>query len=306
MSGPVTRVGVLGATGRIGALLVERLGQRGVPVVALYRDAQRAAGLPRNCEARPVDLADPDSLRAALHDVDAAVSVVPPALIPAFVAGLPTGLKRVVILASARRYTRFPDARAAAVCQGEEAFARSGLPGVMLNPTMIYGARGENNVQRVAEIVRRFGIVPLPLGGSSLMQPIYVPDVVACLEAGLFAPAAVGPPLVIAGPTAVTWAEFVRAIAAASGRGVRILPIPFALLRVAGWLSRHLPGIGAISDAQVRRLLEDRDFAIEPMRQRLGIVPTSLAVGLAETFAAAAPPVAAVLPGAAPTMRERS
>lgn len=114
-----------------------------------------------------MDRADPASLRAALHDLDAAVSIVPPALIPAFVAGLPASLERVVILASARRCTRFPDARAAAVCQGEEAFTRSSPPGVVLNPTMIYGTRGENNVQRVAEIVRRFGIVPLPLGGAA-------------------------------------------------------------------------------------------------------------------------------------------
>ena len=101
-------------------------------------------------------------------------------------------------------------------------------------------------------------------------------------------------------------ADALVAIAAASGRGVRILPIPFALLRAAAWLTRHLPGIGAISDAQVRRLLEDRDFAIEPMRQRLGVVPTPLAAGLAETFAAVASPVAAVPPASAPTMRERS
>jgi uncharacterized protein YbjT (DUF2867 family) len=289
------RVGVLGATGRIGGLLVQRLVERGIPVVALYRDARRTADLPTGCEAKRVDLGEPESLRAALRDVDAAVSVVPPALIPTFIAGLPAYLERVVILGSARRYTRFPDARAEAVRLGEEALARSGHKGVFLNPTMIYGPRGENNVQRIAEIVRRFSIVPLPLGGGSLIQPIYVPDVVACLEAGLFNPAADGPPLVIAGPTAVTWAEFVRAIAAATGRRVRVVPIPFAILRAAAWLTRIIPGIAGISDPQVRRLLEDRDFSVEPMLQRLGVVPTSLAVGLAQTFAVPASKASAAL-----------
>ncbi|MFL5332520.1 MAG: SDR family oxidoreductase [Geminicoccaceae bacterium] len=292
------RVGVLGATGRIGGLLVHRLVERGVSVVGLYRDARRAAELPSACDARRVNLDEPESLRAALRDVDAAVSVVPPALIPTFIAGLPASLERVVVLASARRYTRFPDARAEAVRLGEEALARSGHRGVFLNPTMIYGARGENNVQQVADIVRRFGVVPLPLGGNSLVQPIYVLDVVACLEAGLFNPSAVGPPRVIAGPSPVTWAEFVRAIAAAAGRRVRVVPIPVAMLRTAAWLTRHLPGIGAIGDPQVRRLLEDKDFSIEPMQQRLGIVPISLAAGLAETFAAQAPQTSAALPAA--------
>ena len=279
------RVGVLGATGRIGGHLLRRLMQRGVTVVALHRDPRRAAYLPPGCEQRQIDLAKQLSLKAALRDVDAAASCVPPKLIPAFVAALPDGIGRAVMLASARRYTRFPDARADAVRVAEDAFARSGHKGVILHPTMIYGAQGENNVQRIAGLIRRFGVMPLPGGGRSLMQPIYVLDVVACLEAALFHPAAVGPPLVVAGPEAVTWADFVRAIAAASGQRVRILAVPVTLLRGAAWLTRLIPGIDSVRDPEVRRLLEDKAFSIGPMQQRLAIVPTPLSAGLADVFA---------------------
>ncbi len=35
----------------------------------------------------------------------------------------------------------------------------------MLHPTMIYGAQGEDNVQRLARLLRRLPVVPLPGGG---------------------------------------------------------------------------------------------------------------------------------------------
>ena len=188
------RVGVLGATGRIGGLLVERLVERGVSVVALYRDEQRAAKLPAKCEPRRVDLADPKSLRAALRDADAAVSVVPPALIPGLRGPAPAnagtgghpGIRPPVHPVSRRA----GGSRTA----GRGSLARSGHKGVVLNPTMIYGPRGENNVQRHrrdrpsiwhrATSARRQQPHPADLR----------PDVVACLEAGLFNPAADGPP----------------------------------------------------------------------------------------------------------------
>ena len=108
----------------------------------------------------------------------------------------------------------------------------------------------------------------------------------ACLEAALLRQGAVpGPPLVIAGPEAVSWADLVRAVAHAIGCSVLILPLPVRLLRGMAWASHHLPGVPDIRDAEVRRLLEDKDFSTEAMRARLGVVPRPLSQGLAATFA---------------------
>src|SRR5947209_5016007 len=80
----------------------------------------------------------------------------------------------------------------------------SGRPGGMLHPTMIYGTRGEQNVQRLAAMLRRLPLVPLPGGGRNLVQPIHQDDVTRAIRAALDA-AWDGPhALVIAGPKPMT------------------------------------------------------------------------------------------------------
>ena len=55
---------------------------------------------------------------------------------------------RFVGLGSTRKYTAWPDAHGDGVLAGERALLASGRPGVLLHPTMIYGAQGEDNVRR--------------------------------------------------------------------------------------------------------------------------------------------------------------
>ena len=76
--------------------------------------------------------------------------------------------ERFVFLGSTRTFTRWPDSHGGGVLAGEAAFRASGRPGVMLHPTMIYGAQGEDNVRRLAALLRRLPAVPLPGGGASL------------------------------------------------------------------------------------------------------------------------------------------
>ena len=68
---------------------------------------------------------------------------------PAILAAAPE-LAALVLLGSTRKFTRWPDAHGNGVLAGEAALLASGRSGVMLHPTMIYGAQGEDNVQRLA------------------------------------------------------------------------------------------------------------------------------------------------------------
>ena len=194
---------------------------------------------------------------------------------------------RFVFLGSTRKFTRWPDAHGTGVTAGESAFLASGRSGVMLHPTMIYGAAGEDNVQRLAALLRRLPIVPLPGGGRSLVQPIHQDDVTRSIRAALDRDW-VGPSsMVIAGPEAVSYADFVRAVAVAARLRRRwILPFPGRLLIALAPLSLGIRGLPNIRPEEVRRLLEDKAFDITEMREVLGIEPVSLGEGLARTFAA--------------------
>ncbi len=279
-AGPVH---VIGASGRSGALLCRALAGDAVAVV---RNPARwaATGLPGS--ARVADLDDAAALRSALSDALRVVSCAHARHAAAVIAAAPPSAT-LVFLGSTRKFTRWPDAHGEGVSQGEAAFLGSGRPGVMLHPTMIYGAAGENNVQRLAALLHRLPLIPLPGGGRALVQPIHQDDVTAAIRAAL-AVSWDGPSsLVIAGPAALSYADFVRAIATATGLPrPRIVAVPALPLLLGVGLTRLLPGVPRVEAAEVRRLLEDKAFDIAPMRRLLGIEPRPLAEGLARTFAA--------------------
>ncbi len=273
---------VVGASGRSGAALCRSLLADGLRWVPVVRSAERwaATGLPG--AARVADLTGA-GLAAALGDARLVVSCAHARHIPAILAASPRA-ERFVFLGSTRRFTQWPDAHGAGVQAGEAALRASNRPGVILHPTMIYGAAGEDNVQRLAALLRRLPLVPLPGGGRALVQPIHQSDVTRSLRAAMQV-AWTGPhALVAAGPDALPYAAFVRAVAAAAGlAGPRIVPLPAALLRALAPLTR-LPGLPRIRADEIRRLTEDKAFPIDDMRRMLGIDPLPLAAGLALTF----------------------
>ena len=89
----------------------------------------------------------------------------------------------------------------------------------------------------------------------------------------------------IAGPTPLPYADFVRAVAAAGGTARaahRRLPAG-PLMALAGIL-RYIPFLPRIRPAEIRRLLEDKSFDVRPMIDTLGFTPIPLHEGLARTF----------------------
>jgi nucleoside-diphosphate-sugar epimerase len=274
---------VVGASGRSGAVLCRALLAGGFGVVPVVRNADKWRGLGIGPAPVVADLGDGAALGRALGSAGVVVSCAHarhagPILAAAVRAA------RFVFLGSTRRFTRWPDAHALGVLAGEAAFLGSGRAGVMLHPTMIYGAQGEDNVQRLAALLRRLPLVPLPGGGRALVQPIHQDDVTEAVIASLRVGWAGAETLVIAGAAAVSYAGFVRAVAAAAGqRRPRLVSVPGGLLRALAPLSL-LPGLPRVRGAEIRRLLEDKAFDIGPMRARLGVDPVGLEAGLARLF----------------------
>ncbi len=278
---------VIGASGRSGTALCRSFLADAVPFVPVVRNAARwaAAGLPGAPRITDIKQA---SLAAALSDAACIVSCAHARHIPTILAAAPRD-SRFVFLGSTRKFTRWPDAHARGVLGGESLFLASGRSGVLLHPTMIYGAAGEDNVQRLAALLRRLPIVPLPGGGRSLVQPIHQSDVTRCLRAALDVNWAGPQTMVIAGPEPVTYAAFVRAVAVAAGlRPPWIVPVAPSVLRALSPLTT-LPGLPRVRGDELRRLLEDKAFSIDAMQCTLHVDPIPLAAGLALTFAKAEP-----------------
>ena len=281
----MANVTLLGATGRTGGRVLRRLAADGHFVRALGRDPARLAALKRAAETRQADLTEPEGLRQALADAEVIVSCAHARFTRALLAAAPASCTRMVLLGSTRALSRKPDPAGQQVRDAIVAFGESQRPGVMLLPSMIYGAQGENNVQRIARLLRWSPVIPLPNGGRALIQPVHVDDVAHAVAAAITQEAALGPPIIVAGPRAVTYADFVRAIASASGRRVAIASVPVKVLQGLAKLTRVLPGLPAIERDEVDRLLENKAYDIKALRERLDVAPRSLEEGLRETFA---------------------
>ncbi|MCQ8240854.1 NADH-ubiquinone oxidoreductase [Rhizosaccharibacter radicis] len=278
-------VHVIGASGRSGAALCRALAARGVPVVPVVRDARRWSLRGIDVPPRVADLRDIVALADALRDGTRIASTAHARHVPAILSASPPDAM-LVCLGSTRKFTRWPDRHGNGVLNGERALLASGRPGVILHPTMIYGAEGENNVQRLAALLRRLPLIPLPAGGRALVQPIHQSDVTGALLAALASRWDTPASVVIAGPDRVSYRGFVAAVGRAAGLKRRpVVPVPAGLLMLAAPLSRLVPRLPQVGRAEIRRLLEDKAFDIAPMREQLGIEPLPLTEGLRRTFA---------------------
>lgn len=277
-------IALVGATGRSGAALARVLANEGTAFIPVVRNAAAWATLGLPGEARVADLRDAAALRRALAGATRIVSTAHARWAPALIAAADPGAS-FVLMGSTRRFSQWPDAHGDGVRAGEAAFLASGRRGVMLHPTMIYGAEGEDNVRRLAALIARLPVAPLPGGGRALVQPIHQGDVTRCLLAAVKRDWAEAATIVIAGPSPLAYRDFLAAVARAAGLRVPpILPIPALPLRLLAPLTRLLPGLPGIGADEIRRLTEDKAFDIGPMRRLLGVEPIPLDQGLALTF----------------------
>jgi nucleoside-diphosphate-sugar epimerase len=277
-------IALIGASGRSGAALAHALLAEGSPFMPMVRDAAKWAALGLPVAPRIADLGDAAALRLALQGADIVISTAHARHAPAILAAAPADA-RFVLMGSTRRYSRWADAHGDGVRAGEAAFLASGRAGVMLHPTMVYGAQGEDNVQRLAALLRRLPFAPLPGGGLSLVQPIHQSDVTRALLAAARHHWTGPHAMVIAGPEPVPYRDFLAAVVRAAGLGARpVLPLPAGLLRALAGLTRVIPGLPSIGADEIRRLTEDKAFDIAPMRDILGVLPIPLENGLALTF----------------------
>jgi uncharacterized protein YbjT (DUF2867 family) len=278
------QVHIIGASGRSGEALCRSLMGDGVAFIPVVRDGVKWAATGIGVNPRIADLNETALLRGALADATHIVSCAHARHAPSVLAVAPPDA-RFVFLGSTRKFTRWPDAHGNGVLAGEAAFLASGRTGVMLHPTMIYGAQGEDNVQRLAALLRRLPFVPLPAGGTALVQPIHQDDVTHAIRAALHRAWDAAHSLVIAGPCPLPYADFVRAVACASGqRAPRIVPLPAGALMAFASILRYIPFLPRIRPSEIRRLLEDKSFDVRPMINTLGFTPMTLREGLARTF----------------------
>lgn len=265
---------VFGASGQIGAPLVELLNDAGWRVYAVSRQARSDSPGRHWLHG---DLAHVHGLPAS---VDAIYSCGPLDLFARWHAQARVRAPRIVAFGSTSATTkhgsaddderelarRLLGAEAALFAQSE----RQGAAATMLRPTLVYGAGRDATVTRIARLAQRWGRFVLPRRCDGLRQPVHVQDLANAAFAARAAAATHGRSYDLPGGETLPYREMVRRVLACLEPAPALVELPMPLFRLA-LRTAQARGIAAdLTPAAVARMRQDMVFDAGPARRDFG------------------------------------
>lgn len=264
---------VTGATGFTGRRVVRALVADGHRVTAFVRPSSDRTSLPADVNVAVGDLGSPETLRKALHGLDALVNVASLGFGHAkgiVAAARAAGIGRSVFVGTTAVRTSLPAPSRAVRLEAERFVLEGAIGATLLRPTMIYGAPGDRNLERLIRCVRRWPVIPVPGDGQGLQQPVHVEDVARAIVDVVPRGDLAGRAFDIPGPTALTFDAIVRTVAVVLGRRRPLVHVPALLARVVA------------SREQIARLAEDKSCDPGPAARAFGHAPRSFDAGIRE------------------------
>jgi len=166
--------------------------------------------------------------------------------------------------------------------EAEALVAASGLPWVILRPTIVYGEGGGLHFARLVALVRSVpGLFPVFGPGTAKLQPVHVEDVASAVEIALTHAAATGGTWGVAGATVVTFDELVTRIASALGVARKLVHVPLPLAMAAATLAVRVSPSFFLTPEALLGLNQDANLDFEPFAEACGYRPRTLDDGLA-------------------------
>ena len=173
---------VLGASSLVGRFLVPLASDAGQDVIRLGRSASGPASLRADLTAS--DLVD------HLPKADLVYACCPIWLLPGALEALAAkGMRRLIAFSSTSRFTKASSPHAAERAVAEKlavaedaviAFCQArGIDWTIMRPTLIYAEGLDQNISRLARLIKRVGLVPIAGAGIGQRQPVHAADLAA-------------------------------------------------------------------------------------------------------------------------------
>jgi uncharacterized protein YbjT (DUF2867 family) len=281
---------ITGATGFIGRTLVRQLTSIGYPVRVLIRPSPRTPRLPKgvSVEVAVVSLADTRGLRAALSDVDVVFHLASAEnqgsrgdLLTADIQGTANlveaaadaGVDRIIYLShiGAARASGYPAFKAKGIA--EEHIRNGMVPYTILRTSLVYGPEDHftNNLSRL--IRSSVGIFPIQSGGRTVVQPVWVEDLVTCMLWALENKDTLNKVYELGGSEFFTFQQIIETIMAVTHRQRFLVPLsPITLRAMTVFLEGILPNF-PISSFWLDYFAVNRTCAVDSMPRIFGLMP---------------------------------
>jgi uncharacterized protein YbjT (DUF2867 family) len=286
------RIAMTGATGYVGAEVVRRLLRRDHEVRALVRRPERAGKLgDLGVELVAGDLDSPAALRALVEGMSAVVHLVgiivesgPRSYDAVHVRGTQAllaaaGEAGVPLFAHMSALGARGDAAATKYhrtkWQAEEAVRASGLPHVIVRPSLIAGP-GNAALGTVVNLIRFSPVLPVIGDGRYQLQPVWIGDVAEAFALALERPGLRGT-FDLGGAERLTYHRVLDHLEAALGVRRRRVSVPVGIARFAAVAGTALPNLAPITPDQLQMLLEGNATADNAIESRFGVRPRPFA-----------------------------
>jgi uncharacterized protein YbjT (DUF2867 family) len=251
---------VTGGTGFIGQALIRHLVEAGYEVRTLIRPSKQSPNLPKGVpvEVAVSSLTDQRGLRGAMVSVDAVFHLAggewagPRSSLmdidiqgtrAVATAALDAGVDRIFFLShlGADRASAYPVLKAKAIA--EEYLRRSGVDYTILRSGIVYG-RQDGFTTGLARLLAASPFFLIPGDGSTLLQPLWVEDLVTSLVWSLDYPKTRNQTYEIGGPEYLTFHQIVGEINKVLGIRRQLIHVRPPFLRVLTVILDHaLPGL---------------------------------------------------------------
>lgn len=299
MAGQVT---IFGGSGLVGRQIVRRLAQDGWRVRVAVRHPEQAlflklAGRVGQVVLTHADIRDPESVRDALAEADAAVNAVGIlhegggrtfAALHATGAHIiseaatAAGCRNLVHISAIGADKDAPATYARSKAAGETAVAEAFAKAHILRPSLVAGADG-GFFDRFAGLAALAPALPLIGGGETRFQPVAVGDVAAAVAACLAdAPSGI---YEIGGAKIYSFRQLMELICTVIERPRLLVPVPFIFADALSQLTQYLPDPPLTPD-QMLMLRHDNVVAPDARGlESLGLTPTFIEAVLPDYLA---------------------
>ena len=162
----------------------------------------------------------------------------------------------------------------------EEEVRNSGIPYVVLRPSLIVGPGGAF-VKQMVEVMRAAPFIrPVPGTGKYCFRPVHIHDVVECFAQSLTNPASTGQVVDLVGGEELTLDEISDAIASYLGLRKTVLHVPMPLMKAVATLFSCLPMRPPVTSVQLRMMEEGSTADPSAMKGIFHIEPQGFRAGL--------------------------
>lgn len=292
------QVTIFGGTGFIGRYVVDRFADLGYDIRVATRSAGMVSFLKPGGNIGQIvpilcDIHHDKSIKAAIEDSDTVINLIGILAqgrgnntfkdihqnFPRRLGKVATkcGVKTLVHVSSMSASEKAPAQYLKSKARGEKGLRKNFTQAVILRPSIVFGVE-DNFFNRFASMAMISPVLPLIGGGKTKFQPVYVCDVAQAIIKCATDSSHQGQSFDIAGPETLTFKELLQKMLQTIGRKRLLVPMPWAVANMQGWVLQRLPGKLLTRD-QVRSLKTDsitQDGA--KTLNDLGITPTPLDV----------------------------